>query len=77
LNFSDSVKLMGAWNRFRGNHPKFPAFLNAVKQEGLREGSVIEISVTTPEGRNMVSNLKITESDLELLASLRDMAKER
>lgn len=60
-------KLKGCMNQFRLNHPKFPMFLNAVSQEALVEGSVIEITVTTPEGKNYCSNIKLKESDLELI----------
>lgn len=50
-------KLKSGIDRFRANHPKFPLFLKAVSQDALKEGSVIEISVTTPEGKNYCSNV--------------------
>ena len=57
--------------RFRMNHPKFPLFLNAVSQDALREGAVVEITVTTPEGKNYCSNLKLMQEDLELIECLK------
>ncbi len=59
--------------RFRLNHPKFPLFLNAVSQEALVEGSVIEITVTTPEGKNYCSNIKLKQDDLEMLDCLKSL----
>lgn len=64
-------KLKGGMDRFRVNHPKFPLFLNAVSQDALVEGTVVEINVTTPEGRNYCSNLRLKQEDLELIESLK------
>ena len=56
---------------FRLNHPKFPLFLNAVSQDALMEGSVVEINITTPEGKNYCSNLKLKQNDLEFIECLK------
>lgn len=64
-------KLKGGMDRFRINHPKFPLFLNAVSQDALIEGTVVEINVTTPEGRNYCSNLRLKQEDLEFIESLK------
>jgi hypothetical protein len=66
-------KLKECMGNFRSNHPKFPLFLNAVSREALMEGSVIEITVTTPEGKNYCSNIKLKQDDLELLESLKSL----
>ena len=49
---------------FRKNHPKFPSFLNAVSHNALEEGTVIEISVTSPSDKNYVTNIKLRQDDL-------------
>ena len=59
--------------QFRMNHPKFPMFLNAVSREALIEGSIIEITVTTPEGKNYCSNIKLKQEDLELVECLKSL----
>ncbi len=66
-------KIKSGIDRFRMNHPKFPLFLNAVSQNALVEGSIIEITVTTPEGKNYCTNLKIKADDIEFLNSLKNM----
>lgn len=74
MNFNQIAmiqKLKGSMNRFRTNHPKFPLFLNAISQEALREGTVMEINVTTPEGKNYCSNLKLKPEDLEFIECLK------
>ena len=72
-NIGNIMKITGAWNTFKSNHPKFPAFCQAVSRKGLREGSIIEIAITTPEGEKIETNLKIKDSDLELLKQLSDL----
>lgn len=66
-------KIKSGIDTFRANHPKFPMFLNAVSQDALREGTIIEINVTTPEGKNYCSNLKLKSEDIEFLDSLKGM----
>jgi len=73
-NMGAVMQLMGAWNKFKQNHPKFPAFLKAVSKTGIKEDTVLEIIVTTPEGEKIETSIKVTESDLELLQSLRQIA---
>jgi hypothetical protein len=45
----------------------------AVSRKGLKEGSIIEIAITTPEGEKIETNLKVKDSDLELLKQLSDL----
>ena len=59
-------KIKSGMDRFRANHPKFPLFLRAVSQDALVEGSIIEINVTTPEGKNYCTNVKLKADDMEL-----------
>lgn len=76
MNFNQIAmiqKVQAALNTFRANHPKFPLFLNAVASDALVEGSIIEINVKTPEGKTYCTNLKIKESDLELIDTLKNM----
>lgn len=71
MNPAQLFQYMNAWKKFTSNHPKFPKFLRAVTNDGITEGTIIEINVTTPEGKNYCSNLKITSSDLELLQQIK------
>ncbi len=67
-------QMMNLWNRFKQSHPKFPKFMAAVYQNGMKEGSIIEINVTTPDGQSLNSNLKISADDMELIAQLKELA---
>ena len=64
----------GLLGEFGANHPKFFPFLQAVAQAGAREGTVVEMTVTTPEGQKMESNLRLSESDIERIRLIREMA---
>ncbi len=74
INPTQLFQLMGAWQKFTANHPKFPKFLKAVAAEGIQEQTIIEVSVTTPEGKTYCSNLKITQDDLDLLEQFKHIS---
>lgn len=73
LNPTMLFKLKGAYEAFVSNHPKFPMFLKAASKDALQEGSIVEITVTTKEGKKMSTNLLVKQSDLELFESLKQM----
>ena len=75
MNPASIMKLMSAKNKFTENHPKFTAFLNAVFSSGITEGTIIEITVTKPGEEAVTTNMKITQSDLDLFSELKDLAK--
>ena len=62
-------------DRFRKNHPKFPAFLDAVGRNAIKDGYLIEIAVTTPDGTKYETNLKLNAEDMELLNMITSMNK--
>lgn len=75
MNPTALFRLKGAWQSFTQNHPKFPLFLQAVQNTPMQAGTVIDLKITTPEGKTMQTNVRLTASDLELIASLRDMVQ--
>ncbi len=74
MNPSAIMKIVNAKNKFASNHPKFTAFLSRVYSRGIEAGTVIEITVTKPGEEPITSNIRVQESDLELLRSLQDLA---
>lgn len=71
------LQLMNLWSRFQNNHPKFPKFLSAVVRNGIKEGSIIEIKVTTAEGESYDSNLKINAEDMEMIEQIKALSLNR
>lgn len=75
MNAASILKLMNARNQFNHNHPKFGAFLKAVFSKQMEEGTVIELSVTRPGEEPITTNIKVQQSDLELLDELKELMK--
>ena len=74
-NIDAMIKMRSAWAKFASNHPRFSAFLNEVGRSGAPEGTVIEIHMEYPDGRHLSSNMRVSASDIELIESLRSLAK--
>lgn len=75
MNPMKLMKIKGAWDKFAGNHPKFPAFVQAVSAAGIRENDILEIRVTKPDGAVYATNIRVSESDLELFDELKELSK--
>lgn len=61
------------WDEFTSRHPKFPLFLNAVASHGITEGSIIEIQIKRPDGKEFSTNLKVAKEDMDLFQTLKQM----
>lgn len=66
-------KIKNAWESFAGNHPKFINFISALRYNYIKEGTIIEINVTTEEGKTISSNLKLTDKDMDLFTQMSEM----
>lgn len=73
LNPAKLIKIKGAWESFARNHPKFINFLGALRSNYLEEGSIIEINVTTQEGKTISGNLKLTKEDTKLFMEMTEL----
>ena len=73
FDFSSVMKIKSAWDTFSRNHPKFMPFMQAVGREAIGDGTIIEIKVTSPEGKEFNTNMKLTQSDLDLFAQIKNM----
>ncbi len=71
------LKLLSAKNEFKRNHPKFEAFVRRVLLDGkgITEGTVVEITVTRPGEEPITSNLRIKQSDMELVEAISEAYK--
>ena len=74
MNPAAIMKLMAAKSKFDKNHPKFGAFLKAAFGGGIGEGTVMELTVKKPNGEELTTNIKVQQSDLELLEELKSLA---
>lgn len=70
INPAMLMKMKGYWNRFIENHPKLPQFFQAAKIMGAQEGTVIEVTITSPDGKTISSNIKLKDTDVEMMQEL-------
>ena len=75
LNPMKLLQIKNAWDRFTAGHPKFPLFLKAIQKQGITEGTILELKVTAPDGRELCSNLKLTQEDMELFRELQELSR--
>lgn len=69
MNLGNLMQLKNSWATFTQNHPKFPKFLKAAGT-AVKEDTLIEIKITTAEGKVIETNLKVKASDIELVKNL-------
>lgn len=74
INPTQIFKLKGLWDRFVQNHPKFPMFLTACKNSQLGAGTIIEIHLKTADGKDLTTNVKLTEADVELFEEIKNLS---
>ena len=73
MDFSALLKIKGAWETFSNNHPRFMPFCQAVGKDAIDAGTIIEVKVTSPDGKEYTTNMKLTQSDMELFGTLKSM----
>lgn len=66
------IQLKSAWEQFKQNHPKFPRFVQA-SSPCIQEGTVIEFHITTKDGKEITSNVKLKESDIQLFQEMQEL----
>ena len=50
-----------------------PMFLQAVSKGAIMEGTIIEVHVKQPGGEDICTNVKISQSDLELFEEIKNV----
>lgn len=66
------MKIKNSLNQFTQTHPKFAAFIQTMVSQGIEEGSIIEITVTKPDGTVTTGNMRVQPSDIELIRELQN-----
>lgn len=77
MNPAVLMKLMSAKTQFEQSHPKVISFLKAVFSRPIEEGTILELTVTRPGEEPVTTNLKVKDSDLALMESLKDLMKNK
>lgn len=74
MNPQAMMQIMAAVGTFKKNHPKFFTFLQAVVKPGIPVDTVIEMTVTKPGEEPITTNIKVQQSDLDLINNLRNLS---
>lgn len=73
MNPMKILQMKSDFMAFNQRHPKVVQFCKVLGVNGIHEGSVMELSVTSPEGEKVCANLKVTAEDMELLQKIKDL----
>ncbi len=57
-------------NTFGQQHPKVVAFLKE-NNHLMKQGAVLEFRITTPEGKSVVTNMRMTADDEALVEAIK------
>lgn len=74
MNPAAMMQIAAAFKKFEATHPKFVAFVKTMFGRGITEGTIIELTVTNPGQDPVTTNIRIQQSDLELIKQIQDMA---
>ena len=58
-------------------HPKIIAFFKAIGNDSMQEGTIIAVKVTTPDGKEIESNIKITANDITTFQQMMEIARSK
>ena len=67
LNPMALLKMKDRLSVFNQEHPRVRPFFHKIKEEGLPAGSILELKVKLPDGKEQVTNIRLTENDLETI----------
>lgn len=70
MNLMKLGQLKPKFNDFKARHPKFIQFFTNAVPENVKEGSVFEVRIVNPQGRELKTNIKVTAEDAQLLTEL-------
>ncbi len=73
MNPMNLLKIKGMLEQFKERHPRVCLFL-ADAGKTMKEGTVMELTITTPEGRSLCTNMKVTAEDMELIRQIKEIA---
>ena len=70
MNPMGFMQLKPLIEQFQARHPRFVEFFGYAGQH-IQENSLLEISITDASGSKIVTNIRITPEDLELVEQIR------
>ena len=65
------LQLKKQYSGFSARHPKFMRYLAYISDNCLTEGTVMDLTVTDPEGKALHGNARLTAEDVAFLQEVR------
>lgn len=76
-NIEMLLKLKKAWGTFSENHPGVAGFFKQISKRGVGEDAVLEMKISYPDGTHLETNMRVNQSDIELVNMLRELAAKK
>lgn len=73
MDFSQMMQLKAALDSVSAAHPKLPGFIQDVRAKGFEEGQEIAVAVRYPDGSEYKCGIRVRQSDLEALETLKSL----
>lgn len=73
LNPKQLLQLGERWKIFNEQHPRVLDFIRDVGRNSIEPGTILELKVTENSGRTAVTNIRLTEDDVETIAILKGL----
>ena len=73
LNPKQLLQLGERWKIFNEQHPRVLDFIRDVGRNSIEPGTILELKVTYNIGRTAVTNIWLTEDDVETIAILKGL----
>ena len=73
LNPKQLLQLGERWKIFNEQHPRVLDFIRDVGRNSIEPGTILELKVTENNGRTAVTNIRLTEDDVETIAILKGL----
>ena len=77
MNPMSLMQLQQRFQIFQQEHPKIIAFFKAIGNDSMQEGTIIAVKVTTPDGKEIESNIKITANDITTFQQMMEIARSK
>ena len=77
MNPMSLLQLQQRFQIFQQEHPKIIAFFKAIGNDSMQKGTIIAVKVTTPDGKEIESNIKITANDITTFQQMMEIARSK
>ncbi len=67
------LKFKADWEAFQDRHPKLIRYFEALAKQDAPAGTILDITVTYPDGSRLHANARMTEEDAVVLRQLQEL----